>query len=398
MKRAGLWALLLVLLVPVLAACGGGAKTTEPIRIGGLFDQSGPTADVGVPYSQGVIDYFNYLNEQGGIEGRKIQFTYVDYGYEIPRATEAYKKLVTQDKVIAIQGWGTGDTEAMSPLISKDKIPYMSASYSENLLEIETHPYNFLVGMSYSDQMRLALKWIKDNWTGEGNPKVAFFFHDSAFGRSPIEDGKAFAAEIGVEVVDEEPIKSGTTDTTPMLLNAQKAGATHIVIQHVSGASALILKDLQKLGWTDVQVVGLNWATDEKVVRVAGEAAEGFVGVVPFAFPYELASVSGLKEIKEYVDAKGGNWDEKTQKYVQGWVTAKIMAEGIRRAIKAGGTLDGEAIKKGLETLKDFDTGGITAPVTFTAQSHRGTVEAKIYQVRNGKLVPITDWMRAPGR
>ena len=385
--------LLVLVMVAALAGCGGKPESKEPIKIGGIFDITGGTGDVVKPYSEGATDYFKYLNEKGGINGRKVELIGIDYAYKIPQAVDAYNKLTKQDKVVAILGWGTGDTEAMVKFITQDKIPFISGSYSEHLLNIQTNPYNFLVAQSYSDQARMVLKWIKDNWKdGSRKPKVALIYNDSGFGKSPIEDTKKYATENGIDLVDEEIVALTALEATSQLLNLQKKEPDFALIQETSNATATVLKDAKKLG-LKTRFVGLNWASDEKAVKLAESAAEGYIGVIPFAFPYE--DVPGMKALKDFNQAKGKNWDERNQKYVQGWVSAMVMAEGIKRA---GKDITGEGIRKGLESMNKVDLGGLAAPITFTAQSHRGAVQSKLYEVKNGKFQPISDWLKAPGR
>ena len=105
--------------------------------------------------------------------------------------------------------------------MASDKLPFFSASYSENLKNLEESPYNFLVAASYSDQGRTVLKWIKDNHKGS-DPTVALLYNDTAFGRSPIEDIKAYAAEIGIKVVDEQIVDVQATEAQSQLLNMEK--------------------------------------------------------------------------------------------------------------------------------------------------------------------------------
>src|SRR5688572_19076063 len=117
MKRIHQTAVILTaaaLMLIVLAACGDpAAHKTDPIKIGAIFDLSGPTADAGTPYSSGIRAYVDYINAQGGIEGREIELVWQDFAYDVSRAEQLYNLFVTQDQVIAFQGWGTGDTEAL---------------------------------------------------------------------------------------------------------------------------------------------------------------------------------------------------------------------------------------------------------------------------------------------
>ncbi|MDN5746559.1 MAG: ABC transporter substrate-binding protein, partial [Nocardioidaceae bacterium] len=178
----------LVLSLSVAACAPGGSDSDNsegPIEIGVIADLTGATGDVGTPYNKGMLAYVDWINEQGGIEGRKIDATSKDYAYDVPTAERLYKEYISKGAV-AIQGWGTGDSEALMKKVSTDELPFMSASYAEVLTDPKEAPYNFVVAPTYSDQMRVALNWIaKDSG---GNSEVAFFHNDSPFGLAPLAD------------------------------------------------------------------------------------------------------------------------------------------------------------------------------------------------------------------
>src|SRR6516165_1493797 len=99
-----------LVVVAVLALSAGSAGAQ--IKIGGLFDLTGVTSEVGKAFAQAVIDHVGWLNEEGGINGQRIELSAVDYGYKIPQAVATYKKFKDDAKVILINGWGTGIPEA----------------------------------------------------------------------------------------------------------------------------------------------------------------------------------------------------------------------------------------------------------------------------------------------
>ena len=82
----------------------------QEIKVGGIFDLTGITSDVGKPFAQGVRDGVAWLNKNGGVNGKKIRLIDSDYAYKIPEAVSLYKRLVNDEKVVLINGWGTGDT------------------------------------------------------------------------------------------------------------------------------------------------------------------------------------------------------------------------------------------------------------------------------------------------
>lgn len=107
----------------------------EDIPVGNLADYTGPTSTVSKVHNQGVIDAMDYINAHGGINGKKLKYDTVDYSYQAPRAIAAYKRWKSQLGVVAIQGWGTADTEALVSFVAKDHIPYYSGSYSGHLTD-----------------------------------------------------------------------------------------------------------------------------------------------------------------------------------------------------------------------------------------------------------------------
>ena len=184
-------ALLAILPCALLPACGGDAapEGAQPIKVGAVFDLTGPTADVGTTYQEGIRGYVEWLNGNGGIAGRPIELLFQDYGYKPDVAEQLYSQFV-QEGVVAFQGWGTGDTEALRARVAEDRIPFMSASYSHVLGDPAQAPFNFLAGTSYTDQFAIVVDWILETHdTARGKPSVAFFVNPSPFGRSPYEQG-----------------------------------------------------------------------------------------------------------------------------------------------------------------------------------------------------------------
>ena len=134
MKRKAFLVFIVLVFALVLTACGsgGGDAAAGPIKIGGIHDLTGPTSDVSTPYADGVRDYVKFVNENGGIDGRQIEFMSQDYAYAVDQAEQLYSQY-TSEGIVAFQGWGTGDTEALRTRVGEDQIPFMSASYSAAL-------------------------------------------------------------------------------------------------------------------------------------------------------------------------------------------------------------------------------------------------------------------------
>lgn len=375
----------------VLPACsppgsGGGTDEEGPIPIGIISDLTGATGDVGTPYHDGMLGYVDWVNQQGGIEGREIDATAKDYAYDVPTAERLYKEYLNKGAV-AIQGWGTGDSEALMNKVTQDELPFMSASYSEALTDPATAPYNFVVAPTYSDQMRVALNWVAED--GGDGTEVAFFHNDSPFGLAPLEDGQSWIEEEGLGLnLEAYPMPAGGANYVGLLSRASSQGAKYIVIQNVSSPAAQVAKDIAAQN-LDMRIVCLNWCGDELFIDTAGDAAEGHILVQPFA-PV-TADQPGHADIEEYLEGEGSSLADEGLHYAQGWYTMHIMAEGMREVVENGDELTGPAIKEALETMGPIDTGGVVGAgeVEFSEDSHRGSTGTGIYVAEGGEMAPL---------
>lgn len=356
---------------------GGGGESAQTVKVGGIFDLSGATADVGTPYADGVKAFVENWNAKG--DGPRIELTSEDYKYDVAVAERLYTRLKS-DGVVAIQGWGTGDTEALRGKITADKIPFMSGSYAETLQNPSETPYNFVVGTTYSDQIRLALQYLNDEAAGA---QVALFHNDSPFGESPLKAGQEKAKELGLGF-KAYAMPAEATDYVPQLNRAKAQGAKYVIVQNVSTPAALLAKNIKEQG-LDMKVVCLNWCGDEQFIELAGEGAEGTLGVLPFA--PATADAEGLAQPAE---GARGDLQSKGVHFVQGWYTMAVMAQGIKAAAEKG-DVTGESLKAALEELEAVDTGGVSAPIDFSGDSHAGMPGAKIYEVKDGKWTEASD-------
>ena len=364
----------------------------KEIVVGGIFDISGPTGAVGKDYAAGAVDAAKYINENGGVDGIPLKLIPNDYAYEIPKAVNLYKKYKGVDKVFVIQGWGTGDTNALKPLINRDKIVFMSASYDGNLTNPKKNkdpmdanktrpgdPLQLFIGSSYSDHVRMAMRFAKE----KGANKVCFIYPDHPYGKNPIPAGKDYAKKMELEIGPDISVDLRATDATSQLLQMKEFGPQYAWVGGTTPSTAVIIKDAAKLN-LDTKFLINTWGIDENLPKLAGEAAEGrafgFIVVRPFGYDVpETAKIKSITGDKTY-----------TLHYNKAWASMMVMWEGLKRANKAG-KLNGPGLKEALETLKDFETGGLTPPLTFTPDDHRGTTTCGLYEIKGGKLQLLED-------
>jgi branched-chain amino acid transport system substrate-binding protein len=357
-----------------------GTAMAADIKVGHLADLTGATGDVGKSYAEGVQAYKDYVNAQGGINGKKIDMQVFDYAYDKNKAINQYKKY-KEDKVVAIQGWGTGDTEALVGFVSADKVPYLSASYSAHLTDPKKAPYNFFCAADYTTALRAGLMYLKESWTEKRAPKIVFIFPNHPYGIAPIKGGKEYAKELGFEVLGDEDVGLKAIEANSQMLSVKNKGADFGWIGGTTNSTAVILKDAKKLG-LKTRFFSNIWGIDESTAKLADGAEEGAL-VMAGSVTYGT-NVPGMKLIKEVTKGQ-----PQVAHYLRGWVSMMVLVEALKRADKAtGGNITGESVKTALETFKDFDTGGLTpGKITFTATDHRPFTEVNIMEMQKGKLV-----------
>jgi branched-chain amino acid transport system substrate-binding protein len=386
----------------LLAAAGAlaislPAAAQNRIPVGHLMDNSGATSDVGVPYGQGVADALQWVNRtRGGVAGRQLDVSGFDYGYAAPRAVSQYQAWTGRQRVVAIQGWGTADTEALVRFVTRDRIPYISGSYSAALTDaagrsgrqgVEAAPFNFFYGPSYSDALRAMLQWAKQDWDSrgqQGRPKYVHMGANHPYPNSPKEAGETLARELGFDVLPAIQFALTPGDYTAQCLTLRQQGANYAYLGNTAGSNISVLRACQTAG-VQVQFLGNVWGMDENAMKAAGEAANGVV------FPVRTGAVWGgnapgmntVREISRVSDQAGNAY--RPVHYISGVCAAMLMVEAMEHAAANGGQVTGERIREGFYARQNwvprgFD--GVCNPSNFAPDDHRGTLRVALYRAR----------------
>jgi branched-chain amino acid transport system substrate-binding protein len=388
----------LKLLVPFLAVVFlMGFSTTavaKTIKIGGIMDTTGATSDVGKDYALGMAEAWKYINEQGGVNGKKIKYTWFDYGYRIPEAITKYK-LLKRLGSIAIMGWGTGDTEALSPTINKDKMPYVSASYSAHLTDPKKTPYNLFFSTDYSTNARACItawfdkKWPKHKDYGKRKPRFACcYMFPSPYASAPIKAIKDQATMLGFDIGPDQDVSLFALDTKSQIMALKKFKPDLLWHGNTTMSVSATIRDAYALGLGADHIVN-NWGFDENLPRLAGEAAEGVMGATPVAFfgqDYKNMDIV-VASAKKY--NPGVPTSKRLNRTPQAWGDALALWEAMKRADKAGDLTGPGIMKKGFETMRNFDIGLGAAPLTYTATDHRPGTGCIVQEWKNGKFQEV---------
>jgi branched-chain amino acid transport system substrate-binding protein len=368
-----------------------GVAAAQEIKIGGIMDTTGATSDVGKDYAIGMEEAFKYINEQGGVNGKPIRYTWFDYGYRIPEAITKYR-LLKRLGVVAVQGWGTGDTEALSPTVNRDQMPYVSASYSAHLTDPAKTPYNLFFSSDYSTNARAALTaWFDKKWPtkadfGKRKPRlVCSYMFASPYASAPIKAIKDHATMLGFDIGEDQDVTLFALDTKSQIM-AMKTFQPDVVWHgNTTMSVAATMRDAFALDLGADHIMN-NWALDENLPRLAGEAAEGAIGATPCAFfgqPYKNMDIV-VASAKKY--SPGVPEEKRLIRTIQAWANALVLWESLIRADKAGDLTGQGIMEKGFRSLNNFDIGLGASPVTYTPTDHRPATGCLIQEWKDGKF------------
>jgi branched-chain amino acid transport system substrate-binding protein len=363
----------------------------DVVTVGACQPITGRFAFAGVAINAGLQDYLNLANERQLVKGKKFNYVYEDSGYDTDRAVACFKKIMAQHNPVIMYGESTGLGKAISPeLNARYKVLYASASFSSELADPKTHPYSFISGPTYSDMFGILLEYIARN-KGAARPKVAFFYSDTEFGKDPIAFAKTRAAELGIDVVNEIVTKVGAVDVTSEVLQLKKSNPDYVIFQgYVLSPIIEVVRATKDFG-LKTKFMGTFWSMDKSIIDKLGPDADGYMGVMPYAYYYEEAA-PGIAAMRAWNQKAHPDVKYQPNSYVQGWFTGMVYVEAVRRVVAAGKPVTGENLAAVLDTIQDWDTGGVTGKVTFT--SHKAGV-GRVYRANAAKGVfePASDWI-----
>ena len=400
---------IIILLCSVVFLLGlSSMALAKTIKIGGIMDTTGATSDVGKDYAIGMAEAFHYINDAGGVNGNKIKYMWFDYGYRIPEALTKYK-LLKRMKVLAIMGWGTGDTEALSPTVNKDKIPYVSASYSAHLTspvdwvdkEGRKHggtAYNLFFSSDYSTNARACLTaWYDKKWKPKGEsrkPRLSCsYMFSSPYASAPIKAIKDQAKLLGFDIGNDQDVSLFAIDTKSQIMAMKKFSPDVVWHGNTTMSVAATIRDAYALELGADHITN-NWGLDENLPRLAGDAMSGddaltVMGATPVAFfgqPFD-----NMEHVVAYAKKynPGIPVSKRLNRTPQAWGDALVLWEAMKRADKAGDLTGPGIMKKGFETMKNFHIGLGAGDVTYTPTDHRAASACLVQEWKAGKFLKV---------
>ncbi|WP_323040848.1 ABC transporter substrate-binding protein [Gemmobacter sp.] len=359
------------------AAAQTQGVTDKEVVIGSVNDLSGIFAAIGVPAMNGASLRFEQANAAGGVHGRQIKFVVEDHGYQLPKATQAYNKLVNRDQVFAmIMSLGTPHNLAGFKIMDPKGIFNINPlTAAREMLPHEGGENKFVAFSSYYDQTVAGLRYLTKEF---GVKKVCTMYLPTDFGMEISSASKEKAAELGMEFVSETTHKPDEQDFVGAVQKLRADGCQVVTMALGVRAGITVVGTAKQLGWTDVKFLATSAGFLEAVAAVPGGVTDGLYAAAGWV---DLqARKTDAVPAKFMADYTGKFNQPATGFAMLGYATADIV---VRALEAAGKDLTKESFLKAMESL-DFKDELTDMQMKYTPESHQGANEVTISVVKGG--------------
>ena len=335
--------------------------TASTITIGQSAAFTGPAQSLGLEMRTGIEVYLNHVNKQRGVNGRKLVLKTLDDGYEADKAAANTKKLIEEEKVFALLGYvGTPTSNAALPIFTAAKVPFVGPFTGAESLRQPVNRYIFNVRASYFQETEK----IVEQLTSLGMKKIAVFYQNDAYGKAGLTGVEQAMKRRNLSIATTGTVERNTVAVADAVKNISKVEPQAVIMISAYKSCAAFIKAMKQASsnpqFMNVSFVGSKALADE--LKEDGRGV-GISQVVPFPWS------AGTPVVKEYqkLMTEAGN-KEFNFSSLEGFMAAKVMVEGLKRA---GKDITREKFVSAMESLKDFDIGGFR--VTYAADDHSGS-------------------------
>lgn len=362
--------------------------TQDTIKIGIFAPMTGTSAIFG-RYTTGVRAYYNMINAQGGVNGRKIEVVLEDDGCNPATAVAASKRLVEQEGVFAVHGGVcTAAVMAVKKELQRENVPFMNlgAAGASLVDPIASNLFSPLPNTTVVAQTLVNFAMSRPD-----TKRIAIISHPDDWGKSQLDPAiQLLKDKYKIDVVENVTMERGATDITPQILKLRAAKPDVVLAFLYPTETAIFVKAAHKYA-LEAPLLGCFGAPYEDTVRRVDDPAATknlfiFHALGGAAEGPELAKWVDM--IKKYGSVEGeiGDYD------LSGIGGAQVVVEALK---KAGPDLTRAKFIDALNGIKDFDTGVLSAPISFSADDHAGVKSGEMMTSVDGKLASVKTWPTA---
>lgn len=349
--------------------------TASEILVGTTNALTGPLAVCGA-VTAGANAYLQKINDQGGVNGRKIRYQVLDDGYSPQRAIGNVRRLLGQDKVFALlSGCGTATGAAVLSAIERDSVPYLFPFVGLDALSQPARKNVFSVVPIYGEQLPTIIDYAVK---GRDVKTAALSMINIAGHEAWIKAVRDKLAALNIKLIDEQLIDVTAADKSPYVTQMKSKNPDMVVMVDSSPGSARYLIEMQRQNWKPKVITGISTMSDESFLRAITTIGDGLVitpaFLLPPTHPNSKECVDALAAADKSMEPSGYS--------MFGCLGAKVFVEALKRI---GANPTREALVAELDKLAKFDT-GISAPVSFSPNKHQGIDALYPMGIQDGKF------------
>jgi len=374
---------LLLIALPATAEETTGL-TNDTIKIGVMAPFSGNAAS----YSKaeiGMMAYYDKINEEGGVNGRKLLAIQEDTACDPAKGLAAAKKLIFQDEVFMLHGNScSGVALAIRPVIEEAGLPWVIAHAASDSISDPLAPNIFHGLPTGSANGRAMAQFVLSRFETK---RVAIIEHSNDWAHSYSDPAREYLKENGIEPVADQTMERGQTDATAQILKLREANPDFIIAALYEAETAIFLRDLKKYGMSDIPVMGTAGTDLENTLKRVGD----------------LETVKNYFVIHSYIDSLNGEklnpWGDMITKYYPDEQLSTFSFASIGSAVavvealkNAGPDLTRSKFIEELEKIDGLDTGILSHPITFTHEDHQGVKGSAVAGFVDGEPTVLRSW------
>ena len=356
-----------------LASSAETGVSDNSILVGQSVPLSGPSQELGSEMKMGIQAYFDQINAQGGVNGRRLELKTLDDGYEPDRAASNTRQLVEKDNVFALLGYvGTATSVAALQVSNPAKVPFVGAFTGSDALRSPTGRYVFNIRASYAEEAEK----IVEQFTALNVSRIAVVYQNDGFGKAVLNGVEKAMAKRNLKLLGTSTVERNSLNVGPSVKALAPLKPDMVIMALPYKAAAALINATRAEGMAP-QFYTVSFVGPMALSRELGSNGAG-VGVTQVApFPWSI----NAPVVRDYQKAIGKA--EPSYVSLEGYISAKVFVEGLKRA---GRDLTREKLVSAFEGMRNYDAGGY--PVSFSPTDHNGSsfVELTVLR-RDGKLM-----------
>ncbi len=361
--RTTLFASALALAVTVSAgAQAERGVTDDAIHFGQSAALGGPASALGIGMREGLLAAFEEVNRNGGVNGRRLDLTSYDDGYEPERAIAHTIKLIEEDQVFALIGEiGTPTSKAVQPIATEQAVPFIGPFTGAGFLRNASLGNIVNVRATYGQETET---WIQHLTEDLGYDRIAILYQDDSFGRVGLAGVKKAMDKRGLELVAEGTYKRNTTAVKSALLKIRKANPQAVVMVGPYKPIAAFIKLADKVGMK-ATFVNISFVGSKALAKELGDSGAGVVVTQVVPFPWDTS----LPLVANYQAALKANNPDAEPGFVslEGYMVGRIT---IMALAKIDGEVTRQKLMDVIASTGSFDLGGVT--LTYGPDDNQG--------------------------